>query len=556
MLTCCPECKTCFRITQDQLNVAQGLVRCGQCAQVFNARQNLKPEKKPPVAASVSSPAKPEVTPTPVPPAKENIPAPDFSTDFKTEFSADEFAATPSDTENDGIDFDLDHRTEQEAGQANETETHYGFSVNSEASPLEESPFYVQEESLSTDDLSMLADTPARPVSEQEEVQKEEKIQTSLFDDFDEPDHLNEIKLFDDTPEPEPEPETESNFDEFNDLAHDAEETEIKTSVTSYHYTDINDAIKEEQNLDDLFSDMDQQLNTAAEEGPEKNSQDVSQFIPEEEINLIVDEDYRTQKDPDDSALTHAIDSIFMDSFSSFGDSKIEKNKDTNNHEKEDAFADLAQRDHSAKLGHGNSHIQYEEIEMQGIGEHLDGPHTKNDDFEDIPLRLRDSIAEAKPTSWWKKLLGLLFLLILLVAMAAQAALFRNLDIVNMFPQTQPLLEIYCGYLPCRVHAQRDIDQIKITDRDIRVHPSEKKALLITATIINKASFHQPYPDIEVMLSDLTGATVAHRRFTPADYMGKLNTPFLLMKPGTPVHISIGVLDPGKDAVNFEFSFL
>ncbi|NOZ37473.1 MAG: hypothetical protein GXP11_05285, partial [Gammaproteobacteria bacterium] len=41
MFTCCPECKTCFRITDEQLAMAKGLVRCGHCHQIFNGGESL-----------------------------------------------------------------------------------------------------------------------------------------------------------------------------------------------------------------------------------------------------------------------------------------------------------------------------------------------------------------------------------------------------------------------------------------------------------------------------------------------------------------------------------
>ena len=37
MITRCPKCATAFRVTQDQLSVAKGSVRCGSCLTVFNA---------------------------------------------------------------------------------------------------------------------------------------------------------------------------------------------------------------------------------------------------------------------------------------------------------------------------------------------------------------------------------------------------------------------------------------------------------------------------------------------------------------------------------------
>lgn len=39
--TCCPVCETVFRVSSEQLEARQGRVRCGQCAQVFNAFDNL-----------------------------------------------------------------------------------------------------------------------------------------------------------------------------------------------------------------------------------------------------------------------------------------------------------------------------------------------------------------------------------------------------------------------------------------------------------------------------------------------------------------------------------
>lgn len=51
MLTRCAACHTAFRITTDQLVSRQGMVRCGQCASVFNALDHLLPH---PAAANAS----------------------------------------------------------------------------------------------------------------------------------------------------------------------------------------------------------------------------------------------------------------------------------------------------------------------------------------------------------------------------------------------------------------------------------------------------------------------------------------------------------------------
>jgi len=41
MRTCCPSCRTVFRVTSEQLRLRAGKVRCGQCRAVFNAIENI-----------------------------------------------------------------------------------------------------------------------------------------------------------------------------------------------------------------------------------------------------------------------------------------------------------------------------------------------------------------------------------------------------------------------------------------------------------------------------------------------------------------------------------
>ncbi|WP_431263771.1 zinc-ribbon domain-containing protein [Roseateles chitinivorans] len=41
LATRCTTCGTIFRVVQDQLRVSEGWVRCGRCAEVFDAREQL-----------------------------------------------------------------------------------------------------------------------------------------------------------------------------------------------------------------------------------------------------------------------------------------------------------------------------------------------------------------------------------------------------------------------------------------------------------------------------------------------------------------------------------
>lgn len=76
-VTQCPHCQTSFRVTHHQLSVARGVVRCGQCLQVFNAAKQLLEQNRasgtsaPAVPAPIPAgpaepPAEPEIAPEPV----------------------------------------------------------------------------------------------------------------------------------------------------------------------------------------------------------------------------------------------------------------------------------------------------------------------------------------------------------------------------------------------------------------------------------------------------------------------------------------------------------
>lgn len=84
LITRCPTCETMFRVVPDQLRVSEGWVRCGQCAEVFDATQNMVPPldetadgavPASPVPASPATAAKPPTpTPTPAAPAHTQPP--------------------------------------------------------------------------------------------------------------------------------------------------------------------------------------------------------------------------------------------------------------------------------------------------------------------------------------------------------------------------------------------------------------------------------------------------------------------------------------------------
>jgi len=180
------------------------------------------------------------------------------------------------------------------------------------------------------------------------------------------------------------------------------------------------------------------------------------------------------------------------------------------------------------------------------------------DEDNDIPVQLRNDLERLQRPAARRlhPLLSLLFILILFLVSFLQLAYFRAFELTFAMPSATPYIEMFCEKVNCRYSGPLDKNKIQLLSRDVRVHPTEEKALLISAAMINNADFAQPYPDVKIRLSDISGNIVAERIFTAKTYIGNTTNPFSLMKSKIPVHIKFEVVDPGKDAVNFEFSFL
>lgn len=70
-ITTCPQCKTRFRVTTEQLAARRGDVRCGCCTHIFNAYATLAAETPEPEAPAPQPQAALEETHQPVPEAEE-----------------------------------------------------------------------------------------------------------------------------------------------------------------------------------------------------------------------------------------------------------------------------------------------------------------------------------------------------------------------------------------------------------------------------------------------------------------------------------------------------
>lgn len=159
----------------------------------------------------------------------------------------------------------------------------------------------------------------------------------------------------------------------------------------------------------------------------------------------------------------------------------------------------------------------------------------------------RIDAATATRAGGWLIALMLLCMLLLQIVVADRERLAADAD-------WRPWLETTCNLLRCDLPPWRAPQQLMMTSREVRPHPSVAGALLITATFRNDAPFAQAWPQLELALSDLDGHALALRRFSAPEYLGGApSTPTLA--PGQSASATLEVMDPGNRALAFAFEF-
>jgi len=183
----------------------------------------------------------------------------------------------------------------------------------------------------------------------------------------------------------------------------------------------------------------------------------------------------------------------------------------------------------------------------------FDEAKAKRDTNQPTPAftRLRRPLALG-PSAGWGWLAGSALLLLVLAAQLAWASRERLLA----EPKVLAFVMAACERLACSLPAVPDRSRIVLTARDVRPHPSVANALIISASMINQAPFGQPYPTVEITLSDVNERRIALRRFAPEEYLSDLRALAAGLPAGGSASLSLEVEDPGKDAVAFEFRFL
>ena len=147
----------------------------------------------------------------------------------------------------------------------------------------------------------------------------------------------------------------------------------------------------------------------------------------------------------------------------------------------------------------------------------------------------------------WPWAIGVALLMLTLVAQVVHA---RRAELLQK-PAIGPLLAEAYSLVGMPLASPTDLSAYELRQWGAASDALQAGRLMLRASIVNRASYAQPYPLLRLALQDRFGTTVGMRDIEPADYLPGAGAGKLL-EPGQRADAEIRIVDPGKDAVGFE----
>jgi predicted Zn finger-like uncharacterized protein len=217
----------------------------------------------------------------------------------------------------------------------------------------------------------------------------------------------------------------------------------------------------------------------------------------------------------------------------------------------------LALKNYDGELPPDYLEQQYEELLAQGSGDLSPDKRLESENEAENARNLslheamygseRRSFFSAGPLTWF------IGILLLTAVGIAQAIYYKRYELIEN-PRYQQQVINLCQMLPCVESEFSSTAQIRLLERNIFTHPVASNALMVTGSFVNQAPFAQKMPELLISLFDVQGKLIANRLFRAPEYLPEDRNRGVLA-PQMPIQFRLEIVDPGTDALTYEFEF-
>ncbi|MGI9273430.1 MAG: zinc-ribbon and DUF3426 domain-containing protein, partial [Endozoicomonas sp.] len=163
-------------------------------------------------------------------------------------------------------------------------------------------------------------------------------------------------------------------------------------------------------------------------------------------------------------------------------------------------------------------------------------------------------VGESRAQNWSRRAGWALLTASMVVTLGLQYAWF-NKDTLAMHPSLRGFYQQLCERVDCQLPVQVDTNLIRSQQLLVRSHPEINGVLIVDAVIINNAQAPQPWPLLALSFTDLHNQPVASRHFQAREFLGGELAGSREIPSGQPIRLSLEIIDPGQDAVNYSLRF-
>jgi predicted Zn finger-like uncharacterized protein len=153
---------------------------------------------------------------------------------------------------------------------------------------------------------------------------------------------------------------------------------------------------------------------------------------------------------------------------------------------------------------------------------------------------------------WWERSRVWVAVSMLAVLALFVQAVHYNRETLARHPVAGPWLLGTYDLLDLEAPVPSDLAAIELRQWGASSDPRRPGRLRLRASLLNRASFAQPYPVLRVTLHDRFGNAVGSRDIGARDYLPGAAPDHRLLPAGQRIDAEIGLVDPGNDAVGYE----
>ncbi|GMR21122.1 MAG: hypothetical protein BMS9Abin36_1721 [Gammaproteobacteria bacterium] len=146
-------------------------------------------------------------------------------------------------------------------------------------------------------------------------------------------------------------------------------------------------------------------------------------------------------------------------------------------------------------------------------------------------------------------------IVVLSLVWAGQYAWFHRYALLRD-TQVRSYVAKVCGKLGCGIPVLQDVGLVELLDTRVTPHRGYENALRIKATLVNRARFAQPYPRLEVTLTDREGKMISRRVFDASQYLKKKSENALKLLPNIAAGVLLEISYPSDKAQGYEVRLL